>query len=201
MRGAILVLGAETRPNIQPADIAVLQRIVTRAASAYHAALLAERDSSVTSGLQRALLPATLPAVEGLTLSVAYAPAASEERSGGDWYDAMSLPDGRILLSIGDVAGHGLEAAVAMSALRNAIRAAALDDPRPASTRRRQRHALARPPRTDRNRARGDSRTAVARGDAGNGRHAGPAIAGPRGRCGVSGRRRSATWGGRWLRG
>jgi CheY-like chemotaxis protein/anti-sigma regulatory factor (Ser/Thr protein kinase) len=131
VRGAIFVLGAETRPHLLPGDVALLGRIVARAATAYHAATLAEREPSVTSGLQRALLPGTLPAVEGLSISVAYAPAAREERIGGDWYDAMALPDGRILLSIGDVAGHGLEASVAMSSLRGAIRSAARDDARP----------------------------------------------------------------------
>jgi CheY-like chemotaxis protein/anti-sigma regulatory factor (Ser/Thr protein kinase) len=131
VRGAILVLGAEARPNLQPADVAVLERIIARAATAYHAAELAAREPSVTSGLQRALLPGTLPAVEGLALSVAYAPAAREEQIGGDWYDAMALPDGRVLLSVGDVVGHGLEAAVTMSALRAAIRSAARADARP----------------------------------------------------------------------
>jgi CheY-like chemotaxis protein/anti-sigma regulatory factor (Ser/Thr protein kinase) len=133
VRGAIFVLGAETRPNLQPSDVALLGRVVARAATAYHAATLAERDPSVTSGLQRALLPGTLPAVEGLTLSVAYAPAAREEQIGGDWYDAMALPDGRILLSIGDVAGNGFEASVAMSSLRTAIRSAACQDARPSA--------------------------------------------------------------------
>jgi CheY-like chemotaxis protein/anti-sigma regulatory factor (Ser/Thr protein kinase) len=131
VRGAILVLGAETRPHLQPGDVAILQRVVAHAARAYHAATLAERESNVTSGLQRALLPGILPAVEGLTLSVAYAPAAREEQAGGDWYDAMALADGRILLSVGDVAGSGLDASVKMSELRAAIRAAARVDASP----------------------------------------------------------------------
>lgn len=131
VRGAIVVLGAEMRPHLGSDDVALLERVVARAAIAYHAAVLAERAPNVTSGLQRALLPGTLPAIEGLTLSVAYAPAAREDRAGGDWYDAMTLPDGRVLLSIGDVAGGGLEAAVAMSVLRTAIRTAVREDPRP----------------------------------------------------------------------
>ena len=129
--GAILVLGSETRPHLGSNEVAVLERLVERAATGYHAAALAERAPSVASGLQRALLPGTLPAVEGLTLSVAYVPAAREDRIGGDWYDAMALADGRILLSIGDVAGHGLDASIAMSVLRAALRSAARDDPRP----------------------------------------------------------------------
>ena len=129
--GAILVLGSETRPHLGTSEVALLERLVGRAATAYHAAALAERAPSVASGLQRALLPGTLPAVEGLMLSVAYAPAAREERIGGNWYDAMALADGRILLSIGDVAGYGIDASIAMSVLRAAIRSAARDDPRP----------------------------------------------------------------------
>jgi CheY-like chemotaxis protein/anti-sigma regulatory factor (Ser/Thr protein kinase) len=131
VRGAILALGAETRPHIRPSDIPALERIVARAASAYRSAMRAEPNASVASALQRALLPGTLPAVEGLTLSVAYAPAAREMHVGGDWYDAMALADGRVLLSIGDVAGHGLNASVAMSALRLAIRSFAREDPTP----------------------------------------------------------------------
>jgi CheY-like chemotaxis protein/anti-sigma regulatory factor (Ser/Thr protein kinase) len=133
VRGAILVLGVGARPNLRPGDVAVLQRIIAHAATAYHAATLAEREASVASSLQRALMPGRLPAVEGLTLSVAYAPAAREEQIGGDWYDALALPDGRIMLSVGEIAGVGLEASVAMSALRAAIRAAARDDPRPSA--------------------------------------------------------------------
>ncbi len=132
-RGAIVVLGAETRPHMLAGDMPVLQRLVERAAAAYAAASRIDPQPSVTSALQRALLPGALPAIEGLTISVAYAPAAREMQVGGDWYDALELPDGRVLLTIGDVAGHGLNAAVAMSALRLAIRKFALADPRPSA--------------------------------------------------------------------
>jgi CheY-like chemotaxis protein/anti-sigma regulatory factor (Ser/Thr protein kinase) len=131
VRGAIVVLTVAARPNLRSNDLAVLQRIIARAATAYHTAGLAERKIGMTSALQRALMPGRLPAIEGLALSVAYEPAGREEHIGGDWYDALYLPDGRILLSIGDVIGHGLEASVAMSVLRAAIRAGAREDPRP----------------------------------------------------------------------
>jgi serine phosphatase RsbU (regulator of sigma subunit) len=52
---------------------------------------------------------------------------------GGDWYDVFPLPDGRILLSIGDVAGSGLHAAVIMASIRQSIRTAALINPEPLS--------------------------------------------------------------------
>ena len=52
---------------------------------------------------------------------VSYLPAESAVRVGGDWYHAQTLPDGRVLLAVGDVAGHGLEAASGMAHLRFAL--------------------------------------------------------------------------------
>ena len=63
-----------------------------------------------------------LPQGEGITLAARYLPAAGRDRIGGDWYDAMALPDGSILLVIGDVVGRGIPAASTMGQLRNALR-------------------------------------------------------------------------------
>ena len=52
---------------------------------------------------------------------------------GGDWYDAFRLPDGRLAIAVGDVMGKGLTAAAGMGRVRNALRALALTDPRPAA--------------------------------------------------------------------
>lgn len=84
------------------------------------------REHRVADRLQRALLPGTLPVVAGAQFHAAYRPASDEAEIGGDWYDAFHLPDGRVALSIGDVAGHGLEAAVIMGEIRQAIRTAAV---------------------------------------------------------------------------
>jgi serine phosphatase RsbU (regulator of sigma subunit) len=77
----------------------------------------------VTLELQRAILPLhdepfDLP---GLRAMVRYLPASSATRVGGDWYITAELPDGRVLLAIGDVAGHGLAAAAGMARLRGAL--------------------------------------------------------------------------------
>ncbi|MGH2840008.1 MAG: ATP-binding SpoIIE family protein phosphatase, partial [Solirubrobacteraceae bacterium] len=79
-------------------------------------------------------------------LSARYLPAASEAEVGGDWYDAISLGGGRVLLVMGDVSGKGLAAASALGALRNAIRAYAFDDNGPAEIAARlNRFVLAEP--------------------------------------------------------
>ncbi len=74
--------------------------------------------------LQHAIMPPTRGPmdVSGLRIGVRYRPAEKDHLVGGDWYDAVVLPSKQILLCVGDVAGHGIEAATGMVALRNALR-------------------------------------------------------------------------------
>jgi anti-sigma regulatory factor (Ser/Thr protein kinase) len=74
---------------------------------------------------QAASLPASLPSSPQLTFSGFYEPGRAEALIGGDWYDALRLPDGRIVISIGDVAGSGLQAAIVMGSVRQVIRGVA----------------------------------------------------------------------------
>ncbi|MBC2868430.1 SpoIIE family protein phosphatase [Streptomyces mexicanus] len=78
--------------------------------------------------LQHAIMPpAQAPlTVPGLEVAVRYRPAETEHLVGGDWYDAVVLPSGLVLLCVGDVAGHGIEAATSMVVLRNALRGLAV---------------------------------------------------------------------------
>jgi serine phosphatase RsbU (regulator of sigma subunit) len=93
--------------------------------------VLYEEEQRVTTLLQTALIPDQLPPIARVDLSAIYVPAALERQVGGDWYEALELRDGRILLLVGDVAGHGLDAAVIMNRARQAILSAAIraDDP------------------------------------------------------------------------
>ncbi len=77
--------------------------------------------------LQRTFLPETLPQVPGVQLAVRYLPAASQTEIGGDFYEAVDTPAG-LLLAVGDVMGHSLQAAVVMGELRHALRAYAAED-------------------------------------------------------------------------
>ena len=87
---------------------------------------LYEREHSVAKALQSAFLPPFLPDVAGIAFDAVYRPAARETEVGGDWYDAFLLPDDRVAISVGDVMGHGLEAATAMVRVRESLRAAAM---------------------------------------------------------------------------
>jgi PAS domain S-box-containing protein len=85
----------------------------------------------VSEAFQQASLPSTLPSVPGLRFSALYRAGRREAAVGGDWYDALRLLDGRVVVSIGDVAGSGLVAAITMVAMRQAIRGAAQIHPDP----------------------------------------------------------------------
>jgi PAS domain S-box-containing protein len=86
-----------------------------------------ERDRRIAATLQRALLPEQLPSVVGVSLAAHIAPGAGGTRVGGDWYDAIALPGGRLGIVVGDVAGHGVDAAARMGELRSVARAYALE--------------------------------------------------------------------------
>lgn len=86
----------------------------------------------IADRLQRALLPGDLAHPPGVRFDTSYLPATHETDVGGDWYDAFDIGDGRIGISIGDVAGHGLDAAVVMGEARRAIRVAAAGAASPA---------------------------------------------------------------------
>src|SRR4051812_46812565 len=85
-----------------------------------------ERDRRIAATLQRALMPERLPTVVGVALAAHIAPGAGGTRVGGDWYDAIALPGGRLGIVVGDVAGHGIDAAARMGELRSVARAYAL---------------------------------------------------------------------------
>ncbi len=92
-----------------------------------------ETEKRVADTLQEAFLQKPLPALTGVTFSATYVPATEEAKVGGDWYEGVELPGDRVMFAIGDVAGHGLDAAVAMNKARQSLVSAALVDPDPAA--------------------------------------------------------------------
>jgi PAS domain S-box-containing protein len=90
-----------------------------------------QREHKVAETLQRSLLPERLPQIEGIELAARYLPGARGAAVGGDWYDVLERPDGRVALVVGDVVGHGLRAAATMGQLRNAFRAYGLVESSP----------------------------------------------------------------------
>ncbi|MFJ5228527.1 SpoIIE family protein phosphatase [Kitasatospora sp. NPDC088391] len=110
-------------------DGLLLTLLAGRLAEGLARAHRADGERATALALQRALLgPARLPA----GFAVHYEPATPPLEVGGDWYDTVPLPDGRIGLVLGDCVGRGLPAAAVMGQLRSACRALLLRDPEPA---------------------------------------------------------------------
>jgi sigma-B regulation protein RsbU (phosphoserine phosphatase) len=121
--GVIHVGSLSGRPFGQE-DAELLQLAADRAALALHS-IMSQDDALAATALHRSLLPTALPAVPGLGLAARY--VAGSGTVGGDWYDVFLLPDGRLGVVVGDVAGSGLEAAVIMGRMRSALRAYVLE--------------------------------------------------------------------------
>ena len=113
-------------------DEVVLVQLAQLAAVAIENARRFEQEHRIAQVLQRSLLPQTLPRIAGLELAAHYEAGGGGTQVGGDWYDVFTVPEGRVALVLGDVAGHGARAAAVMGQLRTALRAYALRGAPPA---------------------------------------------------------------------
>ncbi len=92
-----------------------------------------QTEKHIADTLQEAFVQRPLPAHPSLHFSAMYTPAAEESKVGGDWYDALEISNNHVLFAIGDVAGHGIGAAVGMNRARQAMMSSALAQADPAS--------------------------------------------------------------------
>jgi serine phosphatase RsbU (regulator of sigma subunit) len=127
-RGSTIgVLAAEPpADSFTTEDVAIFTELARLTAAATDNALRYEHERSVAEILQRAMLT-DLPANDRLQFTARYLPAEAGLNVGGDWYDAFERPDGDVIAAVGDVTGHGLQAAALMGQLRTTLRAFAID--------------------------------------------------------------------------
>jgi len=120
----VLHVGRLSNHPFRSADAELLQLAGERVSAAIRAR---SHAIEIIAGrhLERSLQPTRLPAIEGLEFAARYVPA-QRSTVGGDWYDAFVLPGGDLWVVTGDVAGHGLNAAVVMGRVKSALRAYAL---------------------------------------------------------------------------
>ncbi len=126
--GALTLVRTIGNPYTQ-SDVAFAMDLARRCAMAISKSLLYTQTQHIAMQFQQAALPRSLPEVRGIGFDAFYEPSSHHMLVGGDWYDAFKLPCGRIAITIGDVLGHGTEAAVWMSRLRNTLRATLYTDP------------------------------------------------------------------------
>jgi serine/threonine-protein kinase RsbW len=125
-----MTLVSSRRP-FGPGDVSFAERLALQVAAVLNNARRYDASQQTSHILQRSLLPKRLPQVAGLELETRYLPATRGLEVGGDCYDLLALPSGRVGFMIADVAGHDRDAAAAMGQLRSAARALAGQVPGP----------------------------------------------------------------------
>ncbi|MER6166316.1 SpoIIE family protein phosphatase [Streptomyces violaceorubidus] len=128
--GALTLVRASGGRPFTAEDLTLVDDLVHSLALGVDNVRLYQDTRSIAERLQRSLLP-VLPEVEGLRLAARYAASSTTAQVGGDWYDSFVLPGGNTALVIGDVTGHDLDAAIAMSQLRSMLRGIAVDREEP----------------------------------------------------------------------
>lgn len=121
-----LAFGYRAGRSFTSADAELADVVAQRAAPLVDNARLFDERSMVAQALQRSLLPASLPRIPGLELGAQYRAAGQGLEVGGDFYDAFHADDNWWVVAVGDVAGHGVEAAALTGLVRHTIRASAM---------------------------------------------------------------------------
>jgi serine phosphatase RsbU (regulator of sigma subunit) len=132
VRGVITWVLAESERLYTVEDLALAEDLAKRAAVAIDNAELHSDTLAAAVRLQNAVLPDAMPVLDDWEVAKFYSPSGRTE-VGGDFYDAVPLSDGRLVLFVGDVMGRGVAAAAAMAQMRAAVRAYAAIDPTPRS--------------------------------------------------------------------
>ena len=109
-------------PPFTRAEATLAHRLAEHAAVCMDNGRLYDRERRTSKTLQRSLLPVALKTPPGTRIAHRYLPAGQTSRIGGDWYDAIPLPGGKVALVVGDAMGHGTTAALVMGQLRTAVR-------------------------------------------------------------------------------
>lgn len=130
-RGVILgtvVLLRVREPAFADQEVSLAQDVLARSAICVDNARVYSRERATALELQRSMLPQSIMRIPGVELAYRYEPANTAAEIGGDWFDVLRQPDGRVVLIIGDVTGHDIHAASLMGQLRTVTRTLATLD-------------------------------------------------------------------------
>ena len=130
--GTLTLIRSGAAAAFAPSDLSLAEEVGRRAGVAIENAILYAQSQDVALQLQRAVLPEAVDGLPHWEVAAQYSPGG-RGGVGGDFYDAVALPDGSLALAVGDVMGHGLRAAAAMAQIRAATRAYLSLDPDPAA--------------------------------------------------------------------
>ncbi|WP_232107909.1 SpoIIE family protein phosphatase [Streptomyces gossypiisoli] len=120
--GVAVFVRTENRTPFDDSDQLLAEELVARAALSLDNARRYTAERKTALALQRSLLPGRVDGGSAMEVAARYIPADAADSVGGDWFDVIGLPGGRLALVVGDVVGHGINAAATMGRLRTAIR-------------------------------------------------------------------------------
>ncbi|MEU5211101.1 SpoIIE family protein phosphatase [Streptomyces sp. NPDC020742] len=129
----VIGLFFERESDFRDQERNVLVALGSSIAQSLARAMLYDQEHEIAAGLQQAMLPRRIPGVPGAQIAVRYRSARMGRDIGGDWYDVITLPNGRVAAVIGDVQGHDTQAAALMGQLRIVLRAYAAEGHTPAT--------------------------------------------------------------------
>ena len=118
----VLVVFARAEAAFTIGELDLLRTFASQAALAIDTARMFGREHHVATVLQESILPTRLPRIPGIDAGSVYLPAGGEAEIGGDYYDLFTAPDGRAVISIGDVCGKGVVAATKTSMIKYSVR-------------------------------------------------------------------------------
>ncbi|MFF0392670.1 SpoIIE family protein phosphatase [Kitasatospora sp. NPDC004615] len=130
--GVLQLLRTSGRVPFESADVPLLRGLAERGALLLDSARLHQAEARLAEALQRSMIPSRPPRIAGVRTAHRYLPGDRRAGAGGDWFDVVQLTGNRVALVVGDVMGHGLEAAQTMSRLRAGVQAFTLLDVPPA---------------------------------------------------------------------
>ncbi|MWA05448.1 SpoIIE family protein phosphatase [Actinomadura sp. LD22] len=120
--GIAVFVRTDNKAQFTRDDLVLAEELAARAALSLDNARQYTREHDASLALQRRLLPRRLCGGDVMDLASRYLPSDVHQGVGGDWYDTIPLPDSRLALVVGDVTGHGIDAAASMGRLRTAMR-------------------------------------------------------------------------------
>src|SRR5262249_21073535 len=123
----VAVFSWRDRLHLSPGERRFIEALTSQGGLALDRARQYESERVIAETLQRSVLPETLPAMQGVPVAHGYLRGTSALDVGGDWFDTITLRDGRLGFIVGDVVGKGVRAAATMAQLRNGMRAITLD--------------------------------------------------------------------------
>lgn len=131
--GVLTLLTDRRRSPLDAADVEVAEQLGLQMSLVLAKAQRYELDVRTSHTLQASLLPPPPPHLEGLSTAVRYLAATQGVEVGGDFYDVVRLPNGKVALAVGDVVGHDITAAATMGQLNSVYRALLVDGPSPSA--------------------------------------------------------------------